>query len=43
MPRHVGIASEKSQRPFDQCLNGIGDSMGNAQKVLETFPATLRE
>jgi hypothetical protein len=45
MPRHVGKFALKllETTVFKQYLKGIGDSLGNAQRVLETFPAMLTE
>jgi hypothetical protein len=37
----LGNASKNSWRPFEQYLKGIGDSLENAQRVLETFAAML--
>jgi hypothetical protein len=35
----VGNEPNSSWRPFEQNLKGIGDSLENAQKGLETFSA----
>jgi hypothetical protein len=37
----LGNVSKSSWRPFEKYLKGIGDSLGNAQRVLETFSATF--
>jgi hypothetical protein len=39
----LGNAPKSSWIPFEQYLKGIGDSLGNAQRVLETFSAMLSE
>jgi hypothetical protein len=39
----LGNLSKSSLRPFEKYLTGIGNSLGNAQRVLETFPATFTE
>jgi hypothetical protein len=39
----LGYAPKCSWIPFEQHLNGIGDSLGSARRVLETFSATLSE
>jgi DNA anti-recombination protein RmuC len=41
--RPVGNALKSSLRSFKQYLKGIGYSLGNAQRVLETFSAMLTE
>ncbi len=35
--------SKSSWRPFEKYLKGIGDSLGNAQRILETYSATFTE
>jgi hypothetical protein len=39
----LGNVSKSPWRPFEKYLKGIGDSLGNAQRVLETFSATFIE
>jgi hypothetical protein len=36
-----GNSSKSSWRSFEHYLKSIGDSLGNAQRVLETFSAML--
>ncbi len=45
MPRFAGkcVYSKSSRRPFEEYLKGIGNSLGNAQRVLDTFSATFTE
>jgi hypothetical protein len=42
MPRQEN-APKGSWRPLQQYLNGIGDSLGNDGRVLETLSTALRE
>jgi hypothetical protein len=35
--------NKSAWRPFEKYWKGIGDSLGNAQRVLETFSATFTE
>ncbi len=37
----LGNVSKSSWRPFEKSLKGISDSLGNAQRALETFSATI--
>jgi hypothetical protein len=37
----LGNVSKSSWRPFEKYLKGVGDSLGNAQRVLETLSATF--
>jgi hypothetical protein len=39
----LGNVSKSSWRPFEKYLKGIGDSLGNSKRVLETFSATFTE
>jgi hypothetical protein len=39
----LGNAAKSSWRTFEQYLKDIGDSLGNARRVLETFSAMLSE
>jgi hypothetical protein len=39
----LGNVSKSFLTPFEKYLEGIGDSSGNAQTVLETFSATFTE
>ncbi len=41
MPKHTGNAPNSSWRLFEQYLKGIGDSLTNARRVLETLSAML--
>jgi hypothetical protein len=36
----LGNVFKSSWRPFEKYLKSIGDSLGNAQRVLEIFSAT---
>ncbi len=36
-----GNVSKSSWIPFEKYLKGVGDSLGNAKSVLETFSATF--
>ncbi len=37
----LGNVFKSSWRPFEKYLKGIDNSLGNAQRVLETFSATF--
>jgi hypothetical protein len=39
----VGNAPESSWRPFEKNLKGIDNSLGNAQRGMETFSTMLTE